>query len=216
MRFMVRRKFNLPNFSAPMANSTQPERNASMIANSGGLSCVYCIVSNAIKLVGPIDTSLTVPKNTYTSDPIDDAREKSTINRMKGGKIGAKRQNSHPWTLHTSHTVTVTMPVPHTQLPEELWSNLMWCPRWSPTRLYSDRSSVSMSIYRFVCRSFPSNFCALSIELLAVAVELVAFHCSRHEYVISPTQNPFHLPLKKKTTKQKQDKRKWNAEQKLR
>lgn len=47
-----------------MANSTQPAKKAKIIANSGGLSCVYCIVSRAIKLVGPIDTSFTVPKNT--------------------------------------------------------------------------------------------------------------------------------------------------------
>lgn len=56
--------WNLPNFSAPIANSTQPARNANIMVNSGGLSCVYCNVSKAIKLVGPIDTSFMVPKKT--------------------------------------------------------------------------------------------------------------------------------------------------------
>lgn len=54
----------LPNFKIPIASSTQPAKNAKIIANSGGLSTVYCNVSNAIRLVGPIDTSFIVPKNT--------------------------------------------------------------------------------------------------------------------------------------------------------
>lgn len=54
----------LPNFKTPIMSSTQPARNARIIANSGGLSSVYCSVSNDIRLVGPIDTSFMVPKNT--------------------------------------------------------------------------------------------------------------------------------------------------------
>lgn len=60
-----------PNFKIPIASSTQPARNAKIIANSGGLSAVYWSVSNAIRLVGPIETSFIVPKNTYISEPVE-------------------------------------------------------------------------------------------------------------------------------------------------
>lgn len=58
-----------PKFKIPISNSTHPAKNASTTANSGGLSIVYCNVSSAIKLVGPIDTSLIVPKNIYVKAP---------------------------------------------------------------------------------------------------------------------------------------------------
>lgn len=68
-----------PNFKIPIASSTQPAMKANIIANSGGLSTVYCNVNKAIRLVGPMDTSFTVPKNTYINEP-------ATIERVKREK----------------------------------------------------------------------------------------------------------------------------------
>lgn len=42
----------------------QPAKNANTIVYCGGLSNVYCKVSNDISEVGPMETSLIVPKNT--------------------------------------------------------------------------------------------------------------------------------------------------------
>lgn len=41
---------DLPNFSTPIANSTQPAKNAKIIANSAGLPAVYRYVSWKLKL----------------------------------------------------------------------------------------------------------------------------------------------------------------------
>lgn len=53
-----------PNLKMPMQSSTMPTRKVSRMTISTGLFIVYWSVSSAIKLVGPIDTSLIVPKKT--------------------------------------------------------------------------------------------------------------------------------------------------------
>uniref|UniRef100_A0A182UTJ6 Uncharacterized protein n=1 Tax=Anopheles merus TaxID=30066 RepID=A0A182UTJ6_ANOME len=64
-----------PSRKAPIASSTRPAANASTITYWTGRPAVYSSVSSDIRLVGPIDTSRTVPQNTYTSDPV---RERAT------------------------------------------------------------------------------------------------------------------------------------------
>lgn len=54
----------IPNLRTPISSSMQPAKNAKIIAYCGGLSKVYCKVSSDISEVGPIETSLIVPKNT--------------------------------------------------------------------------------------------------------------------------------------------------------
>lgn len=57
-------QLHIPNLRTPISSSMQPAKNANNIAYCGGLSKVYCNVSKDISEVGPIDTSLIVPKNT--------------------------------------------------------------------------------------------------------------------------------------------------------
>lgn len=60
-----------PSLKIPISNSTHPQRNVSSITYSIGFPIVNCNVNIAINDDVPILTSLTVPKNTYTIDPMN-------------------------------------------------------------------------------------------------------------------------------------------------
>lgn len=53
----------LPKFKMPISNSTQPARKQSNTIYSSGRCPVYEKVNIVIKLLGPIDICLMVPKN---------------------------------------------------------------------------------------------------------------------------------------------------------
>lgn len=114
-----------PKFKIPISNSTHPAKNASTTANSGGLSIVYCNVSSAIKLVGPIDTSLIVPKNIYVKAPKLKRKNVPTMYIRKLGIILVT-------VLYTNRRMTNITQIEmaaqlklHMQLPEELMLSLL-------------------------------------------------------------------------------------------
>lgn len=59
----------LPSRSRPMMSTTQPDRKVSSTTNSTGRPRHVCSVSSAIRLVGPMETSFTVPRITYSIVP---------------------------------------------------------------------------------------------------------------------------------------------------
>ena len=54
----------MPKSSSPIVNSTHPAKNPKRIIKSSGMSLVNSMTKIAIRDVGPIDTSLILPKKT--------------------------------------------------------------------------------------------------------------------------------------------------------
>lgn len=56
-------KCTIPRLAIPISSIMHPDKNVSTTIYSGGLSIVYCKATIDKMAVGPIETSLTVPKN---------------------------------------------------------------------------------------------------------------------------------------------------------